>query len=108
MALLRFKAPTLPFMLPTYDQARMQELVRVLGIYFNQLDAKTDNYAASYAARYFYPGERIAVMWSSGEGTPEGAVTAPVGSLWTRTDGGANTTLYVKESGTGNTGWVAK
>ncbi len=44
----------------------------------------------------------------SGSGTPEGAVTAPVGTLFTRTDGGASTTLYVKESGTGNTGWVAK
>ena len=47
-------------------------------------------------------------IWTSGAGTPEGAVTAPVGSLFTRTDGGASTTLYVKESGTGNTGWVAK
>jgi hypothetical protein len=46
--------------------------------------------------------------WLVGTGTPEGAVTAPVGSLFTRTDGGANTTLYIKESGTGNTGWVAK
>lgn len=46
--------------------------------------------------------------WSSGSGTPEGAVTAPVGSLFSRTDGGAATTLYVKESGSGNTGWVAK
>jgi hypothetical protein len=45
---------------------------------------------------------------SSGTGTPEAAVTAPIGSLYTRTDGGAGTTLYVKESGTGNTGWVAK
>lgn len=43
-----------------------------------------------------------------GPGTPEGAVTAPSGSLWLRTDGGAGTTFYVKESGTGNTGWVAK
>lgn len=41
-------------------------------------------------------------------GTPEGAITAPVGSLAVRTDGGANTTLYVKESGVGNTGWIAK
>jgi hypothetical protein len=49
-----------------------------------------------------------AVIWTSGAGTPEGAVTAPVGSLYTRTDGGALTTLYVKESGTGNTGWVGK
>lgn len=48
------------------------------------------------------------VIWRCGAGTPEGAVTAPVGSLFTRTDGGANTTLYVKESGAGNTGWVAK
>ena len=46
--------------------------------------------------------------WTTGSGTPEGAVTAPVGSLYTRTDGGASTTLYVKESGTGNTGWSAK
>lgn len=41
-------------------------------------------------------------------GTPEGAITAPVGSLALRSDGGAGTTLYVKESGTGNTGWIAK
>lgn len=43
-----------------------------------------------------------------GVGTPEGAVTAPVGSLYLRLDGGAGTTLYVKESGTGNTGWIGK
>jgi hypothetical protein len=43
-----------------------------------------------------------------GSGTPEGAVTAPVGAIYSRTDGGAGTSFYVKESGTGNTGWVAK
>lgn len=40
--------------------------------------------------------------------TPEGAVTAGIGSLCLRTNGGAGTSLYVKESGTGNTGWAAK
>jgi hypothetical protein len=45
---------------------------------------------------------------TNGAGTPEGVVTAAVGSMFTRTDGGAGTTLYVKESGAGNTGWVAK
>jgi hypothetical protein len=55
----------------------------------------------------FFPGAGVAI-WTSGAGTPEGAVTAVVGSLFTRTDGGSNTTLYVKESGSGNTGWVAK
>ena len=44
----------------------------------------------------------------AGTGTPEGAQTAVVGSLFMRSDGGANTSLYVKESGTGNTGWVGK
>lgn len=49
-----------------------------------------------------------AAIWTSGTGTPEAVVTAPIGSIFTRTDGGASTTLYVKESGVGNTGWVAK
>lgn len=43
-----------------------------------------------------------------GTGDPENHVEAPVGSLWLRDDGGAGTTLYVKETGSGNTGWVAK
>jgi hypothetical protein len=46
-------------------------------------------------------------MITSGTGTPEGAVTASPGALFLRTDGGANSTLYRKETGTGNTGWVA-
>ena len=45
---------------------------------------------------------------TEGTGTPEGVVTATVGSLFARTNGGTGTTLYVKETGTGNTGWVAK
>ena len=48
------------------------------------------------------------ILFNIGTGSPEGVVTAAVGSLYLRSNGGANTTLYVKESGTGNTGWVAK
>lgn len=45
----------------------------------------------------------------TGIGSPEGVVTAKVGRLYTRTDGGAGTTLYVKESGDNTrNGWVAK
>jgi hypothetical protein len=43
-----------------------------------------------------------------GLGTPEGQITAGVGSIYHRLDGGANTSFYVKESGTSNTGWTAK
>lgn len=43
----------------------------------------------------------------SGSGSPEGAVTAGIGSVYRRTNGSTGTTLYVKEAGTGNTGWSA-
>lgn len=41
-----------------------------------------------------------------GTGSPEGVVTAVVGSTFRRTNGSTSTALYVKESGAGNTGWV--
>ena len=43
----------------------------------------------------------------SGTGTPEANVAAPVGAIFLRTDGAAETTLYSKETGTGTTGWSA-
>jgi len=48
------------------------------------------------------------VMWTTGRGSPDGVIAAPVGSLFSRIDGGTGTSLYVKETGTGVTGWVAK
>ena len=44
----------------------------------------------------------------AGTGTPEGVVIAQIGSIYMRVDGSTGTALYVKESGTGLTGWVAK
>jgi L-aminopeptidase/D-esterase-like protein len=45
-----------------------------------------------------------------GTGTPQARVYAGVGSIYRRLDGGAGTSLYVKEVGdkTTNTGWVGK
>lgn len=62
-------------------------------------------YAAHRALTY---GVNNACVIRSGSGSPESAVTGNVCDLYLRTDGGAATTLYVKESGTGNTGWVGK
>lgn len=45
-------------------------------------------------------------LWH-GTGSPEGVVTAPVGDVFMRTDGGAGTSYYVKEGGASNTGWKA-
>lgn len=44
----------------------------------------------------------------NGTGSPEGVLTAAPGSLYCNNSGGAGTTLYVKETGSGNTGWSAK
>lgn len=43
-----------------------------------------------------------------GEGSPNGVVTAGPGSLYLNRSGGTNATFYIKEGGTGNSGWVAK
>ncbi len=48
------------------------------------------------------------IQVTCGAGSPESVVTAPTGSLYLRQGGGAAATLYVKETGVGNTGWIAK
>lgn len=58
-------------------------------------------------SRRFYLGSTTGPFLSTGTGTPESVVTAPVGSMYLRDDGGTNTTIYRKEVGSGNTGWVA-
>jgi hypothetical protein len=42
----------------------------------------------------------------TGVGTPEGAVTARVSSMYLRADGGQASSVYYKDNGTGNTGWL--
>jgi len=45
----------------------------------------------------------------SGYGSPLNVVVADIGSLYLRLDGGASTSLYVKEADAGAaTGWTAK
>ncbi len=41
----------------------------------------------------------------SGAGSPEGVITAAPGSLYLNINGGTGVTMYVKKTGTGNTGW---
>jgi len=53
-------------------------------------------------------GDGDTVRYFKGYGSPENVVSASVGSIYSRLDGGATTTLYVKTSGTGATGWTAK
>lgn len=51
---------------------------------------------------------RVGDAVRQGRGTPEGVVVAPVGTIYLRSDGGAGTSVYVKETGVAETGWVGK
>jgi hypothetical protein len=56
MALERFRAPPLPNPPQDYDPTYVRQLIRVLELYFTQLDSFTPNQAQSYRADNFYGG----------------------------------------------------
>lgn len=56
MALERFKAAPLPNPPAQYDPQYVRQLIRVIEIYFSQLDSITPNQASSYRADNFYGG----------------------------------------------------
>jgi len=69
------------------------------------LGGSSNRWNGTYTIRVYY----TATLFDAyGAGSPEGSLTASIGSTYRRTDGGAATSFYVKESGTGNTGWTAK
>ena len=53
MALDRFNAPPLPNPPGTWDQQYMRQVIRILEIYFSQLDSNTPNHAQQYTADTF-------------------------------------------------------
>lgn len=79
----------------TLEQLKTQEGINVLNSILNFL---IRNIAGD--------GELVKIF--HGYGTPESNVTAGIGSIYMRIDGGAGTSFYIKESGSGNTGWVGK
>lgn len=44
--------------------------------------------------------------WYSGNGSPNGLVTANIGAIYSQRNGGIGTSLWQKGSGVGNTGWL--
>lgn len=70
--------------------------------------------AAAFAGRLCHDTDAIANggtptdCWHTGTGSPNSVVTANVGSFYAQTDGGAGTSTWFKEIGSGNTGWVRR
>ena len=53
MALDKFNAPPLPNPPGTWDAQYMRQVIRVLEVYFSQLDSNTPNHAQKYTADTF-------------------------------------------------------
>jgi hypothetical protein len=71
----------------------------------NQADGASAVVSGLTSGRWLvYDG--VVAHWA-GFGSPEGTVIASPGALYARLDGGADQTLYVKESGAAASGWRA-
>lgn len=53
MALTNFKAAPLPNPPAQYDPQHIRQMIRVIEVYFSQLDSNTPNYAQTYTADTF-------------------------------------------------------
>ncbi len=88
-------------------------LVTEAGFHWNnrtlsQVTARLDSKTWAAASHPIFGLGASGPAFHFGTNSPESVVTGNVGDVFLRTNGGANTTLYIKESGTGNTGWIGK
>jgi hypothetical protein len=67
MALEKFRHPPLPNPPTGYDPQYIRQLIRVLELYFGQLDSLTPNQAQSYRADFFYGGAFVAGNYTTTE-----------------------------------------
>lgn len=109
MALQKFKAPALPQPGREYDQQYLMQLIRVLGIYFNQLDSLTPNEAQSYTADDFigglFSGDGYGVLLphiAASDSTDQiaGGNNTPTAVKWNTLDSGYGWTLNSPGSAT--------
>ena len=89
----------------TFSNVNMQNCT-VTGSFISDGTAKFVNIDVSSTASVGGQINLSSVLWRVGTGSPEGVVNANPGSLYSRTDGGVATTLYMKNTGTGSTGWT--
>jgi hypothetical protein len=104
----QFDADT-TFKLDAYATIRRQLRFRdYAGTEYGALGAASgfDTWWRSQARKGFRVGDPAGPYIEANVGSPEGNKTAPVGSIYLRTNGGPGFAVFVKASGTGNTGWI--
>jgi hypothetical protein len=88
----------------TVDAANAFVVETAAGVNVLQVDTSAAVVIVSTGAKLYF-GSTAGPSISSGSGSPEGSVSANVGSLYLRTDGASGNQLWTKETGGGNTGW---
>jgi hypothetical protein len=63
--------------------------------------------SGSGAVRWVNDSQATGCTTMVGSGTPQGAVTAPPGSDYRNVTGAAGSIFWIKQTGTGPTGWIA-
>ena len=63
--------------------------------------------SGSGSVRWISDGQATGCTTSVGSGTPQGVVTAPPGSDYRNLTGAAGSIFWIKQTGTGATGWIA-
>ena len=83
MALDRFRASPLPAPPAQYDPQYVRQLIRVIEVYFSQLDSRTPNNAEQYSADRFVGGSFSGTSITADDisTTTLDAVDASIGSL---------------------------
>lgn len=92
--------------MPVEFPPRQSVLAEEIGV--SSGNSQAGQYVSRHWLDWFTSIAKILSKLYMGNGDPNGVVGASVGSLYLRLDGGAGTTLYVKEAGTGVAGWVGK
>jgi len=87
-----------------YTLSTFNDEYKQIGNVTDGVDGIRDIFGSAYVTVGIHSGPTLV----SGSGTPEGNFAAPIGSIYMRTEGGADTSIYVKESGIGDVGWIAK
>jgi hypothetical protein len=85
--------------------SELEQLKKRLDRLERALKVGSDRIEVTVPITFRYPVNLMGATLLAGESSPESRVTAAVGALYLRRNGGSGTTLYIKESGTGSTGW---
>lgn len=91
--------------MPNNLEKRVAELEKEIATLRRALKVSSDRIEILTPVYFRYPITVMGATILAGSVNPQNRITASVGALFLRRNGSADNVLFIKESGTGNTGW---